>query len=529
MTRPGPFLLLACAFVGAALVVYEPALEGPFVSDVMHYVATNPYVHDLTLSNVIAVLDPRSAATIFVVNYAPVQMLIHALEWQVFGDDVVGFHVVNVVLHGIASALLVLVLLASGVPQAGALVGGADFLLHPANVEAVAWISQLKSSSALLLALAAILAYPRRAALASALFALALLAKATAAFALPVVALIDWSRSGRVRVRWLALWAAILGVYALAEFATHQRSGAAEPLHGDFFVLAPTIVALALRYLVMAATSLGVSAFHEPRLVTSLADPWWLAGAAVLAALAWRSVWALRARREEAAYWAWAAASFLPVSQIFPFLYPMADRYLYFILPGLIGAVLLAGDEWLGRSGPRRKAFATAALALGAALCAAFAVHAHERARIWSSPAKLLADASRHYPDGVVANLVRARQSARQGDADGALAALRAAVARGYNRYQDLDADPSFAAIRGDPRFAALLHELAAGWIERLRGHGDNTQIELRVIAQAHLARGERAEALSALEAAVAMEGPIREVLREDLRTLRGSAGGPEH
>ena len=54
--------------------------------------------------------------------------------------------------------LLVLVFRASAISRIPALLGGAFFLLHPANVEAVAWISQLKSTAGLAFALGALLA-----------------------------------------------------------------------------------------------------------------------------------------------------------------------------------------------------------------------------------------------------------------------------------------------------------------------------------------------------------------------------------
>ena len=128
----------------------------------------------------------------------------------------------------VASLLLVALFLRSGIPRAGAILGAAFFLLHPANVEAVAWISQLKSSSSLALSLAALLVFPQRLALGSALFVLALLAKPTAAYALPVAVLLSLSQEDRVPWRWFAFWAVAFAAYAVSEFTVHQRSGAAE-------------------------------------------------------------------------------------------------------------------------------------------------------------------------------------------------------------------------------------------------------------------------------------------------------------
>ena len=118
-----------------------------------------------------------------------------------------------------------------------------------------------------------------------------------------------------------------------------------------------SIPAFAARYLVMASTSLGVAAFQEPPPALSWLDPWWLGGAVALAALAWRFAVVARARRPEAAFWLWAAVSYAPVCQIFPFVYPLGDRYLYFILPGLLGGVLLvrafrSGLSVRARAGP---------------------------------------------------------------------------------------------------------------------------------------------------------------------------------
>jgi hypothetical protein len=520
--RAGVLVLLFAAYLGALLLVYGPALEGPFLSDDIHYVSANPYVHDLTAENTWIILQPRGAATVAVVNYSPVQLLLHAAAWQLFAEEVVGHHVLNLVLHAVASVLLLCLLIVSGVPALGALPGSLFFLLHPANVEAVAWISQLKTSAAMVLALAALLAHPRRPALGAICFVLALLAKATAAVALPVALLMEWARGGRVRWRWLGLWAVVLLAFAWVEFGAHQRAGAVEAtLYETPLVLLRTIAALALRYLAMAATSWGVSAFHEPEPARSVFDPWWLASIPLLALLAWRLVAVMRARSEEAAWWVWALVSFGPISQIFPFLYPMADRYLYFVLPGLIGAVALAGLDAAGRLAPAHRARAgrIAAVAL-LAMCALFAWRSHERAAIWRSAAAVVADAARHYPDGVSANLLRAKRAAQIGDVDTAVAGIRAAMARGYNRYEQLLTDPGFASVRGAPAFTAVIREIAAGWIEDGSRWQDPTQGELRKLASAHLVRGERDEAVALLRRALARGGPFDEAIRADLGAL---------
>jgi hypothetical protein len=518
--------LLTLIFAALALGVYAPSLRGPFVSDDLHYVATNPYVHDLGLDNLLAILDPRSPATLFVVNYAPVHLLLHALTWQAVGEQTTAYHVVNVLLHALGSALLALVFSRAGLPRAVAVGAALVFLLHPANVEAVAWISQAKTPLAFVLSLSALLAHPRRPALATVAFALALLAKPTAAFALPVAAALEWSREGRVRPGWLGAWAALLAAYAVGEFATHQRTGAADPIDSSWPVRLRTIAAIWARYLWMSATSLGVSTFHEPAPVRSWLDAWLVAGLASGAALLWRCGVLLRRGGPELAFWIWAVVSFAPISQLFPFLHPMADRYLYFILSGLLGGVAFAGRD-VGRrlvAGGAPEAWLERA-ATGAALAVvvAFGVHSFERARLWSSPARIVLDAARHYPEGRTARIVEARRAAQAGDTATAIRALQRAAELGLNHYQQLVGDPSLAPLQRDPRFRALVHEMAGWWVRKLSSLPDPTQIELRTLAQAHLARGERELALRALERAASARGPLDAQLREEISRVRAT------
>ncbi len=516
-----------------ALVVYAPALRGSFVSDDEHYVERNVFVHELTVDNVVAILDPTSVLAVIVENYAPVHILLHALEWQLFGENVLGYHVVNVLLHALASLLLVLLLGRSGVSARASAIGGAFFLVHPANVEAVAWISQLKTSSAMVLCLGALLLHPRRPRWAALLFALSLLAKPTAAVALFVAAVLGWARTApdpdtRTKAAkpvdwrwgWLAVQAGILVVFAVAEFtAFGQTAGQAPALYADAGDRVRGIFAVALRYLVMAATSYGLSAFHEPDRV-GLLDPWWLASLPVLAALGWRVLRTLRARREEAAWWTFALVSFAPICGVIPLPFPLADRYLYFILPGLIGGVVLAGESALPGLA-RRTGVAADRLGRGVQIAAVllvllFAARSFDRARVWQSPERVMADATLHYPDGVAAKTQRATAAARAGDAATAVALLEAAHARGYNRLDHLLMD-GYAPIQGAPAFESLKRKWAREWIERLSRNEAPSQHELRLIAQAQIVLGDLAAARDTIRRAIDRGGPITESLQGDL------------
>jgi len=530
----GLFVLYAVA----ALFVYGPALDGEFISDDGHYVLENCWIQTWSAGNLREILDPTSDVSEVMENYAPVHLLLHGVGWRLFGAETRGHHVVNVLVHAAASLLLVLFFLRCGIAELPAMVGGALFLLHPANVEAVAWISQLKSSASLLLCLAALLAHPRRPAFAVALFACALLAKPTAAVALPVVVVLGLLRgasdeAGDWRWRWVAVWGLVFALFAVAEFAAFlQTAGQAPPLYPEWGVRLRTMFAVALRYLVLGAATWKLSAFHEPPPATSWLDPWWLASLAILVVLGWRLVLVARRRSTECAFWVWAAVSFAPVSGLIPLPFPMADRYLYFMLPGLLGALLLAGPEWLAWLGERAPARIRARLplrplllGLAALLLIGFGLRAHERAYVFRSPYVFMFDAEKNYPEGGPAMTRRARRAALAGDVDGVVAALQAARARGYNRLEHLINDEAYLRLLGEPRVRAIVDEMAAELIERMRRDPEPSQVKLRVIAQALIVLGDRQAALAAMEQAAAVGGCFDSQVASELRQLRVMAG----
>jgi hypothetical protein len=268
-----------------------------------------------------------------------------------------------------------------------------------------------------------------------------------------------------------------------------------------------------------------VSAYQEPEPVRSPFDPWWLLALPAAALLAARIAVTLARRQEEAAWWIGAAAAWAPVSQVFPFVHPMADRYLYFVLPGLIGGTILALAPRLARVRPgTRRAIAAAALAVAAG----FAVHSSARARLWQSDLQLALEAARKHPDGFHGRLLRARSAAQRGDAAAAVAELRGM--RRFYEFRALDLDPGLAPIRQTPELDALRREWAGRWIERARERGTATRSELRIVAQAHRVRGETDAAIAALQLALETSGPddagTRRELEQALALHAQEAGG---
>jgi hypothetical protein len=521
-------VLLFAAFAGITLSVYQPALNGPFVSDDIGYFTANPYTAELGLDSLIAFFDPTGAARVHTANYAPIHLLLTAVLRKIFANDVTGYHLINVLCHAFASWCLVNWFRRAALPVSVAVLAGFAFALHPANVEAVAWISQLKTTASFVFALGALMCFPERPRAATALFALGLLTKASAAAALPAAAAFALARAGRRplprdELRWLGIWCGLFALFAIAELGAQRGAGEASLGAGLGLVARiQTIFATGARYVVMAATGIGLSAYHEPEPITSALDPWFLAGVIAAVALVTRAFESLRARRAEAGFWAFALASFLPVSQLVPFVNPVADRYVYFILPGLLGAALCWARELWERFELPPAAAQPVGIAAVAAI-GALAWHSSDRAALWKSELALLLDAEEHYPRGGTAAYLEATRAAQRGEAARAVTELRRAEERNAARFSLLLDDPGLAGVRTAPEFQALLREMAGRWIERSRALGNETQPELRVRALAHRVRGEHDQARTALERALALGGPLDAELRAELAQL-GSA-----
>jgi hypothetical protein len=135
-----PRLLACLAALGLCvltILIYRPAWHGGFIWDDDRYVAHN---HLLTapdgLRRIWFSLDAPS-------QYFPLTYTLLRVERLFWGLNPTGYHWVNILFH-LGNALLVWRIL-SRLKVPGAWLAAAIFMLHPVQVETVAWISELKN------------------------------------------------------------------------------------------------------------------------------------------------------------------------------------------------------------------------------------------------------------------------------------------------------------------------------------------------------------------------------------------------
>ncbi len=192
--------LLGLLLVAATLAVYQPAWHGgPIYDDVDHL--TPPALRSVAgLARIWTELGVVS-------QYYPVTHTVFWLEHRMWGDAMLGYHLTNIVLHGVAALLLVRLLQTLRVR--GSWLAGAVFALHPIMVESVAWVSELKNTLSGAFCFGAALAYLRYdrdrrikwSLLALALFVAGLLSKGVIATLPAALLVIAWWRRGSISWR----------------------------------------------------------------------------------------------------------------------------------------------------------------------------------------------------------------------------------------------------------------------------------------------------------------------------------------
>jgi protein O-mannosyl-transferase len=281
-------------------------------------------------------------------DYFPLKSSLQWIEWHLWGDNPLGYHLVNLGLH-VCSALLIWRLLhVLGVRAA--FVGGLLFAVHPLSVESVAWISEFKNTVSLPPLLLASIAYVafdrdgRRGTWAlSLLWFFAALACKTSTVMFPVVLLLyAWWRRGRLGRRdllaALPFFAAALALGAATVWFQSTRSigiaGTPESLGTRLAQAGWSIVS----YTRMCLWPAGVEPIYP-----AAANSWppilpWLGIFAVLGVF-WhkRAGWGRHALLGTG----WFLLNLVPVLGIIPMAYfrisPRADHFAYLPLVGWVG------------------------------------------------------------------------------------------------------------------------------------------------------------------------------------------------
>ena len=131
---PWPWLI-----IGLAVLIYGYSLSDGLIWDDQHYVLMKAPVSPWTELKNIWLHNSQVA------EYYPATSTGFLLQYQLWGSNPYGYHIVSLVLH-ILNALLLFGLLRKRAPRLAGITA-LLFTIHPVQVETGAWVSQLKTAA----------------------------------------------------------------------------------------------------------------------------------------------------------------------------------------------------------------------------------------------------------------------------------------------------------------------------------------------------------------------------------------------
>ncbi|HUB87197.1 MAG TPA: tetratricopeptide repeat protein [Verrucomicrobiae bacterium] len=354
------------------LAVYWPVTGDAFINlDDEQYITANPHVQaGLAWPSVVWAFKSTDAA-----NWHPLTWISHMVDWQLFGNNPAGHHLMSVGFH-IANVLLLFIFLnwTTGALWRSAF-AAAFFAWHPLRVESVAWAAERKDVLSAFFWMLTLLAYagyvekskvqsPKSKVfyvLALFLFVCGLLSKPMVV-TLPFVLLLldfwplkrisnfrfqisDFSRLIVEKIPFFAL--TIVG--SLVTYFVQKSAGATWSESSlPFSIRAANALVSCLRYLSKTFWPSDLAVIypfqqHQPVLL--------IAGAALLLAIC-STLCVLRARQNPylATGWFWFLGTLVPVIGLVQVgAASMADRYTYLPSIGLFIAVVWGASDLVGR------------------------------------------------------------------------------------------------------------------------------------------------------------------------------------
>ncbi len=309
----------------------------------------------------------------------PLTWLSHTLDWQLFGTNAGGHHLINLVFHVANTLLLFLVLKQmTGALWSSAFVA-ALFALHPLHIQSVAWVSERKdvlSTFFWILTMWAYVRFANRPKIANYLLvivflALGLMAKAMLVTLPFVFLLLDYwplERLGtkrslsRLLIEKIPLFAVVL-TSCIVTFIAQKRGGAAHTLENcSFFVRMANASISYVQYIIKMIWPTHLAVFY-PHPGQNVSILYAVVSAAVLLVITILILRSAGNHRYLLTGWFWYLGTLLPVIGLVQVGdQALADRYSYITLTGLFIIIAWGMPELLAKWRYKKVALAVPAM-----------------------------------------------------------------------------------------------------------------------------------------------------------------------
>jgi len=412
LTPRNTTLLMVFSIILVGSLIYSGCLALGILYDFddLLYIFQNPFTDGINWSNI-----KGAFTTPFVGNYAPLHILSYALEYIFWPDNPQWYHLTNVLLHLLNAVLLFFFIRLLTKKNTVGLFTALIFLLHPGQVESVAWLSERKNLLSATFFLLSFLFYFRfsppchemqekggaqthRAAyiLSLLFFLMALLTKCSVVI-MPLLLVIyhRYFRTGRFSLQQGFALIPFFLLSFLSALVTLKTQSTA--LLGLFEHSLPAHLYMMLfilgKYLRLLFLPVNLSFQYDIPLLSGGWNPSMAAPILLLILFVCLSGIILK-KNSRSIFWVlWFLICLLPVSQIVPIVTYMNDRYLYLPLIGIAALAAIGIEKIYGASRRNTAVF----LVMLIVLCF-LSVLTAQRIRVWVSPRSLWEDAQRKAP-----------------------------------------------------------------------------------------------------------------------------------
>ena len=372
-------------FILIGLLVYGLSLFNGFVWDDEEQIVNNVFVHsvkNIPLLFQSSTFNTGGAGVSAGTYYRPLMMTFFSFVYQLFGPNPFFFHLFQLFFH-ILTAILVYLMFKHFFKEMTAFFIALIFLVHPAGVESVAYISAVQDIFYVLFGILAFYIVIKNRAkfefknifLINTLLFLSLLSKETAILFFIIIFIYQLIFDRKFIFENLIFFMMIVGIYALLRFA----------LAGVFFTPyhnAP-IVQLSLWQRIMMIPAIFfyyLKLFFYP-LDLAVMQHWVIRtldfrmllgslSAGILALLLWKK----RFNRNFIFFFLWFIITIFPYLQIFPLDMTVAERWFYLPVVGLLG---MMGAVW-SKSGNKL-------VIMGVIIIAIFSIRSFFRTMDWKN------------------------------------------------------------------------------------------------------------------------------------------------
>ena len=422
-----------------SFIIYLPVFNNGLLAwDDENYIKNNPLVYSINLKDIFS--------QYVMGNYHPLTILTFAIEYQFFGLNETGYHVVNVVLHLLNVVLVFYAIdLLTNKPTV-ALVASLLFGIHPLHVESVAWAAELKDLLYTFFFLASYILYlkyltsqqKKLYVFSLLLFCLSLLSKAMAA-SLPVVLILtDYFKGRKINGKMLLeklpfiLLSIALGIVAVW---AQRSSGATEVVKFDLVQRLVFACYGFITYIFQLFFPLNLSAYYPyPIKGTESLPAQYYLYPVLLAGLIFAVFYSLKFTKKVFFGIGFFAITIFLVFQLLPVGGAIiADRYSY--IPS-IGIFYLAGEGFNLLLSKKLKGPAYVLLAI---ITVFFSVRTYTRCNVWNNDMTLWNDVISKYQTVPIAYNNRGLIYLHEGKIDTALSDFNKAIelkpdyAKAYN------------------------------------------------------------------------------------------------